>query len=89
MEKQRWQKAQQLMLENALDIEGFAACLGKDSAQLIKMVGDVESACAGSKKISDGLARLMEQTFSKPLGWMDSGLAKSSQADISFDLFGQ
>jgi len=81
----RWKKAQEIMLENALDIESFAACLGKDAAQIEKMVGDPDTGAAGTKAISDALARVMEQTFSKPNGWMDT----EGEGGASFDLFGE
>jgi len=75
----RWQKAQELMLENALDIPTMAACLGQDEARLLAMLGE-----KASRKIPDALAEQMEQTFSKPKGWMD----QSGDSGISYDLFG-
>lgn len=75
----RWQRAQELMLENALDVATMAACLGQEESKLEAMLG-----ASPSKKISDGLAELMEQTFSKPRGW----LSQSDDGGISFDLFG-
>ena len=75
----RWQRAQALMLENALDVATMAACLGQDEAKLGAMLGDQPT-----RKITDTLAELMEQTFSKPRGW----LSQSDDGGISFDLFG-
>lgn len=75
----RWQRAQELMLENALDVATMAACLGQEESKLEAMLG-----AAPTKKISDVLAELMEQTFSKPRGW----LSQSDDGGISFDLFG-
>ena len=75
----RWRRAQELMLENALDIATMAACLGQDESRLAAMIGDKPA-----KKISDSLAALMEQTFSKPKGWMD----QDDDGGITFDLFG-
>lgn len=75
----RQQQAQLLMRENAIGIMELAACLGQDETKLEAMVGDKPS-----KSLTDALARLMEQTFSKPVGWMDS----SEDGGISFDLFG-
>lgn len=75
----RWQRAQELLQENALDIATMAACLGQDEQKLEAMLSDQPS-----RRIPDALAEQMEQTFCKPRGWM-------SQADdggISFDLFG-
>lgn len=75
----RQQQAQLLMRENAIGIMELAACIGQDEAKLATMVGDNPS-----KPLTDTLARLMEQTFSKPAGWMDS----AEDGGISFDLFG-
>ncbi|WP_419811044.1 hypothetical protein [Bacterioplanoides sp.] len=75
----RWQRAQELMLENALDVATMAACLGIDEQKLEAMLGDKPS-----RKISDSLAKQMEQTFSKPQGWLDQG----DDGGITFDLFG-
>jgi len=75
----RRQRVQELMLENALDVETLAACLGVDEDKLDAMVGE-----GAKRKISDSLARQMEQTFSKPQGWLDQG----DDGGITFDLFG-
>ena len=75
----RWQRVQELMLENALDVETLAACLGVDEDKLGAMVGE-----GAKRKIADSLARQMEQTFSKPQGWLDQG----DDGGITFDLFG-
>ncbi len=70
-----------IMQENALDELSFALCLGKDEEQIIGMLTQ------GSKRnINDALARLMEQTFSKPILWLDQG--EQENAGPSFDLFG-
>jgi outer membrane protein TolC len=76
----RWRKAQQLLDENALDIATMAACLGQAEQSLEAMLGQ-----SPSRGISDKLARLMEQTFSKPAGWLDQG----DDGGISYDLFGE
>ena len=75
----RQQQAQLLMRENAISMMELAACLGLDEKKLEAMVGENPS-----RQLADSLARLMEQTFSKPAGWMDS----AEDGGISFDLFG-
>ncbi len=70
-----------IMQENALDEMSFAMCLGRDEDQMQALLAQ-----ASKKKISDGLARLMEQTFSKPNLWLDQG--DQEQAGPSYDLFG-
>ena len=75
----RQQQAQLLMLENAIGIMELAACMGQDETKLEAMIGEKPS-----RQMPDGVARLMEQTFSKPVGWMDS----IEDGGISFDLFG-
>lgn len=75
----RQQQAQQLMLENAIGVLELAACIGQDEEKLESMVGENPT-----KQLTDSLARLMEQTFSKPVGWMDS----AEDGGISYDLFG-
>ncbi|WP_430462263.1 hypothetical protein ACQUQU_05590 [Thalassolituus sp. LLYu03] len=75
----RWRRAQALLLENALDVATMAACLGQDETRMEAMLGDKPS-----KKIPDSLALLMEQTFSKPKGWLD----QDEDGGITFDLFG-
>lgn len=75
----RQQQAQLLMRENAIGMMELAACMGLDESKLDAMVGE-----KATKQLSDSAARLMEQTFSKPIGWMDSG----EDGGISFDLFG-
>ena len=75
----RWHRAQELMRENALDIATMAACLGQDEMRLAAMVGEKPA-----RRIPDALAALMEQTFSKPRGWLD----QSDDGGITYDLFG-
>ncbi len=73
-----------IMQENALDELSFAMCLGKDEEQMNGLLMD-----ASKKKINDGLARLMEQTFSKPKLWLDQGATdEAGQQGPSYDLFG-
>ncbi len=72
-----------IMRENALDEEGFAMCLGKDEVKIVEML-----AKDSKKKISDTLARLMEQTFSKPNLWLDQKEAGTEDSGPSFDLSG-
>ena len=67
------------MRENAIDIMELAACLGVDEHKLDAMIGE-----KSNRQLTDALARLMEQTFSKPAGWLDS----AEDGGISFDLFG-
>lgn len=69
-----------LMQENALDVALMAACLAIDESVLEAMVTDQPR-----RKISDSLARTMEQTFSKPFGWLDC----MDDGGIAYDLFGQ
>ncbi len=75
----RWQKANSLLLENALDVETMAACLGQDEKKLRQMLAENPS-----RNISDALAVQIEQTFSKPLGW----LSQPENGVTSYDLFG-
>ena len=75
----RQQQAQLLMRENAIGVMELATCIGFDEDKLKAMVGE-----KATKKLPDAAARLMEQTFSKPMGWMDS----REDGGISFDLFG-
>lgn len=75
----RQQQAQLLMRENAINIMELAACLGLDEKKLEAMIGE-----NSSRQLTDALARLMEQTFNKPAGWLDS----AEDGGISFDLFG-
>jgi len=75
----RWQRAQELLQENALDIATMAACLGQDETKLQAMLS-----AQPSRKIPDALAEQIEQTFCKPRGW----LSQSDDGGISFDLFG-
>jgi hypothetical protein len=74
--------ASELMKENALDELSFALCLCVDESQMIELLRD-----KSSKKISDSLARTMEQTFSKPSLWLDQS-SLGDGAGPSFDLFG-
>lgn len=73
--------ALKIMSENALDELSFAMCLGKDEDQIVALLKE-----GSSKKIGDSLARQMEQTFSKPGLWLDSG--SEDESAPSFDLFG-
>ncbi|EAT13306.1 hypothetical protein HF888_07415 [Bermanella marisrubri] len=70
-----------IMKENALDEIEFALCLGREESEIASILSP------NGKKISDSLARLMEQTFSKPKLWLDQGTADSASGP-SFDLFG-
>jgi hypothetical protein len=75
----RHQQAQLLMRENAIGIMELAACIGFDEGKLDAMVGE-----KATKLLPDSATRLIEQTFSKPIGWMDN----VEDGGISFDLFG-
>jgi len=70
-----------IMQENALDEMSFAMCLGKDEDQILDLLSS-----GSKKKIGDALARLMEQTFSKPKQWLDQGELEGEGP--SYDLFG-
>ena len=76
----RRQRVQELMSENAMDVALMAACLGLEESKLGAMVAD-----DATKPISDALATQMEQTFSKPQGWLSS----VGESGISYDLFGE
>ena len=69
------------MQENALDEVSFAMCLGKEEDQMMDLLSS-----HSKKKIGDALARLMEQTFSKPRLWLDR--SELENAGPSYDLFG-
>jgi plasmid maintenance system antidote protein VapI len=75
----RWRQAQELMRENALDVATMAACLGQEEDRMLAMLGEKPT-----RKITDAVAAQMEQTFSKPKGWLD----QSDDGGITFDLFG-
>ena len=75
--------ALEIMKENALDELSFAMCLGQDEGMISALLAD-----GSSKKMSDSLARIMEQTFSKPKLWLDSGADGSDGQGPSFDLSG-
>ncbi len=79
----RRNNAAALMLENALDELSFALCLGKDETQIAAFMSP-----DSKKLIPDALARLMEQTFSKPKLWLDQADGDSQGQGPSFDLFG-
>lgn len=80
----RRQNAIELMKENALDETGLALCLGKEEEQIEALLVK-----GTNRKISDVLARQMEQTFSKPSMWLDKGASgQSVEGGPSFDLFG-
>ena len=71
-------KLQQLLSENAISEEELAFCLGIEPDQ-------AQSLCQGRKKLTDKLARQIEQTFSKPAYWLDGG---DSESGPNYDLFG-
>lgn len=75
--------ASTIMLENALDELSFAMCLGKDEEQIAALMVPTSK-----KVISDSLARLMEQTFSKPKLWLDAEPGNAVTSGPSYDLFG-
>ncbi len=75
----RQQQAHILMRENAISVMELALCIGQDENKLEAMVGENPT-----RSLSDSLARVIEQTFSKPSGWMDN----AEDGGISFDLFG-
>ena len=70
-----------LMQENALDELSFALCLGLKETQVLALLADDTK-----KKIGDSLARLMEQTFSKSVFWLDE--IQGESASTGYDLFG-
>lgn len=75
---QQTDRLQQLLSENALDEEAFAYCLGIEP--------DLATAiCNGRRKLTATLARQIEQTFSKPVYWLETDAAEHGP---SYDLFG-
>ncbi len=70
-----------LMQENALDELSFALCLGLEESQVLVLLEG-----KAKKKIGDSLARLMEQTFSKSVFWLDE--EQGGSASTGYDLFG-
>lgn len=79
----RRMNALEIMRENALDELSFALCLGKDEDQISALL-----VVGSRKKMSDSLAELIEQTFSKPKRWLDGGEVAGEGAGPSYDLFG-
>ena len=79
LQETRWHNTHLVLKENALDVETFAMCLGVDDVKLKKMIDSPEHS-----KITDALAKKIEQTFSKPEGW----LSQAENGLITFDLFG-
>lgn len=71
-----------VMLENAISAEELAFCLGKEPSSLQRLL-DQDHA-----KFSASLARLVEQTFSKPKFWLDHGDSSNESNSKNFDLFG-
>jgi len=71
-------RLQQLLAENALDEEAFAYCLGIEPDQAVAI-------CNGRRKLTATLARQIEQTFSKPVYWLETDTAEQGP---SYDLFG-
>lgn len=71
-------RLQQLLAENALTEEAFAYCMGIEPEQALAL-------CSGRKKLSATLARQIEQTFSKPVYWLDTD---DNAGGPSYDLFG-
>ena len=69
----------QLLLENAIGIEELANCLAIDLEIMTKKL------TSEKEKISDKLARQIEQTFCKPSYWLDSDMMDER---IQFDLLG-
>ena len=68
------------MRENAIGVIELSACIGVEEEKLQKLLDE-----GATKAISDALARTLEQTFSKPQGWMDQGVESSA---LNYDLFG-
>lgn len=75
---QQSDRLQQLLNENALTEDGFAYCLGIEPDQAAAI-------CGGRKKLSASLARQIEQTFSKPVYWLETD---ATEQGPSYDLFG-
>ncbi|WP_428240370.1 hypothetical protein [Gynuella sp.] len=75
----RKENIQTLLLENAIGVEELANCLGVDVAMMSKKLSGEQG------KISDKLARQIEQTFSKPVFWLDTG---ATDDGMQFDLLG-
>lgn len=70
-------KLNELLLENAIGVSEFAACMGLTEKT-------AEAYCDGTKKLTPSLARQIEQTFSKPANW----LMIDSDSGPNYDLFG-
>lgn len=78
LHQKRRERLQLLMLENAIGAEELAFCIGKEPDGIDRLLTDK------STKITDRLARQIEQTFSKAKNWLDGGV----QSEDNFDLFG-
>jgi plasmid maintenance system antidote protein VapI len=72
------EKLNQLLSENAIDSNAFSACLGIDETLALNLL-------SGKKKLSNSLARQIEQTFCKPKFWLEP---EHSASGGSYDLFG-
>ncbi len=70
-----------VMRENAIGTEELAFCIGKEPEDMERLLG------LKGGKFPDALARQIEQTFSKPKFWLDSGAADNGSGN-NFDLFG-
>ncbi|MBU2865268.1 hypothetical protein KO489_15550 [Reinekea forsetii] len=71
-------KLQEILDENMISAIEFAHCLGISEAH-------AAAYCDGSKKLSATLQRQIEQTFSKPSNWLNTG---ADAEGPNFDLFG-
>jgi len=71
-------KLNEILKENLITTEEFANCIGISEKQAIAY-------CQGSKKISSSLQKQIEQTFSKPVNWLNS---EGDAEGPNFDLFG-
>lgn len=81
LQENRRQRLHLLLAENALDVPTMAACLGMDEDKLAIILAE-----SANRAITDNLAQKIEQTFSKPEGW----LSQTGQTEnaINYDLFG-
>ena len=71
-------KLKEVLSENAIGFEEFAFCLGIEP-------GFAEQLCQGKRKLTNTLARQIEQTFSKPKNWLD---VDGDTEGPNYDLFG-
>lgn len=81
IKKIRYHNARYLLKNEAMGVNDFADKIGRSQSQTSAYIGENPT-----KNIGDKIARIIEQAFNKPIGWLDTQSKESESVETIHDL---